>query len=415
MSVRDERLWASGGRLRHAELYDAEYAKQLERVERIRDEIIADLPEFSALDEPRPPAEAPAPPATPPQRVAPRWDSAPTDLPSPPRVVRPSPRPELPAPPPVRTAAAPRFGASRWTLVALASLAALAGGVAMLGARTQETPSSAALQLPGEPSGLVAAGGQVWVAGPTAGMVWVLDGATGRMARSALTIGGTPAQVALDGRYAWIADPRRGWLVRASRRGSRALAKVRIGAGVGDVVVAAGAVWTANPADGTVAVFDPETQRLRSLHAGARPVAMAADGRHVIVADAAGALIRLDARSRSPVGPPVLLGGAPIDVALAGDRAWIVDAGSGTVRSVDVISGRRGAAQRVCRIPVAIAADVAAVYVVCRGDRMLVRLDPRSGAVRSKAALPQAPTALALDSRHVWIAAEPSEVIHVDR
>jgi hypothetical protein len=35
--------------------------------------------------------------------------------------------------------------------------------------------------------------------------------------------------------------------------------------------------------------------------------------------------------------------------------------------------------------------------------------------MRSKVALPQAPTALALDSRHIWIAAEPNEVIRVDR
>ena len=420
MNMREEPLWASSGRARHADLYDAEYAKQLERIERIRGEVIAGLPELPARAQPPPPTMPPA--TTPPRPATPHWDSAPSNFASTLRVVRPSPQPDVPAPAapsstrPMETTARPRFAARhRWTVLAVAGVAALAGGVAMLGSRTHETPRSTAFQIPGKPSGLVAAGGQVWIAGPTAGAVWVLDGATGRMARSALAIGGTPAQVALDARYAWIADTQRGWLVQAPRRGSGALEKVRIGPGVADVVVAAGAVWTANSADGTVRVFDPATQRRRSLPAGARPIAMAADGRHVVVADAAGTLIRLDARSRDPVGPPVLLGGAPIDVALAGDRAWIVDAGSGTVRVVDVISGRRGRSERVCRVPVAVAADVAALYVLCRGDRMLVRLDPRTGAVRSKVALPQAPTALALDSRHIWIAAEPNEVIRVDR
>ena len=56
------------------------------------------------------------------------------------------------------------------------------------------------------------------------------------------------------------------------------------------------------------------------LHVGARPIALAADQRRVVAADAVGTLIRLDARSRRAAGPPIVLGGAPIDVALAATR-----------------------------------------------------------------------------------------------
>jgi streptogramin lyase len=415
--LHDEPLWARSGRARHAELYEAEFAKQLERIERIRSEVTAALPEPPVRDEPPspelPPAETPA---------RPRWDSAPSNFAATLRVVRPSLQPRVPAPAPASTprpvepTARARGGARlRWAVLAGASVAALAGGAAMLGGRTHESPGWTAFQVPGRPSGLVAAGGQVWITGPTAGAVWVLDGATGRMATSALALGGAPAGLALDARYAWIADTQRDWLVRAPRRGFGTLRKLRSGPGVTDVIVAAGAVWTASSADGTVRVFDPATRRQRSLRAGARPVAMATDGRHVVAADAAGTLLRFDARSRAPAGPPVLLGGAPVDVALAGDRAWIVDGGAGTVRGVDVVSGRRHRPERVCRVPVAVVADVAALYVLCRGDRTLVRLDPRTGDVRSKVALPQTPTALALDMQHIWIAAGPNEVIRVDR
>ena len=68
----------------------------------------------------------------------------------------------------------------------------------------------------------------------------------------------------------------------------------------------------------------------------------------------------------------------------------------------------------ICRTPVAIAADAGGVFVVCRGDRTLVSLDA-DGSVRSRRQLAQPPTALALDSRHVWIAAGNNEVIRVDR
>ena len=63
----------------------------------------------------------------------------------------------------------------------------------------------------------------------------------------------------------------------------------------------------------------------------------------------------------------------------------------------------------------AVAADARGLYVLCRGDRTLVRMDPAGGAVRSRVRLADAPTALALDPRHVWIAAGDHEVIRVDR
>jgi DNA-binding beta-propeller fold protein YncE len=104
-----------------------------------------------------------------------------------------------------------------------------------------------------------------------------------------------------------------------------------------------------------------------------------------------------------------------VDVALAGDRAWVADAAAGTVRLVDLTSGRPGRAVPVGVSPVAVAADSAGVYVACRGDRMLVEIDGRTGEVRARVRLAHAPTALALDRRHVWIAAGDHHVIRVDR
>jgi streptogramin lyase len=78
-------------------------------------------------------------------------------------------------------------------------------------------------------------------------------------------------------------------------------------------------------------------------------------------------------------------------------------------------SGLAGPAIPVGRTPTAIAVDERGVYVICRGDRTLVQLDARTGAVRSRTPLAHSPTALALDPRHIWIAAGDHEVIRVDR
>jgi streptogramin lyase len=191
-------------------------------------------------------------------------------------------------------------------------------------------------------------------------------------------------------------------------RGQTAL-RIPAGPDVTDVADADGEIWTASSADGAV----------RRLHGtgwtvvarGVRPIALAGDARHVVAADAgAGALLRLQ-----PPRPAIRLGGMPVDVALAGDDAWVADAAGRVVRKVDLTTGRPEAAIRVGGSPIAIAADARGVYVVCRDNRTLVRLDPLSGAVRERSSLPFAPAAVALDAAHVWIAAGQGDVIRVAR
>ena len=67
----EENLWARGRHRRHAELYDAEYAKQLERIARIRSEVSANLPAedlWAGFEEDESPAAPSAPPPPPPLR-----------------------------------------------------------------------------------------------------------------------------------------------------------------------------------------------------------------------------------------------------------------------------------------------------------------------------------------------------------
>ena len=389
-------LWATERRATHAELFEAEYEKQLERIARIRSEVSAGFPAVPER----------VPPPSPPRREHTRWDSAPADFAPSPARARPA-APARVAPVPARRRGAPVRRAAVLGLCAVSVV--FAAAAVLLAARPARAPESNVFHVASRPSGIVSGGGRLWITGP--GMVTVLDGETLRQAATP----GAPGPVALDARFAWITDARRGVLVRVSPDGSGSVRTIAMHRGVADVIVAGGAVWTASPDEGTLRVFDPVSRRQRSIPAGARPVALAAAGARVVAVDAAGTLIRFDARSRRSVGAPVLLGGAPIDVALAGDRAWVVDSGSGTVRAVDFASGRVRPAERVCRGPIAVAADRTAAYVLCRGERTLVRLDPLTGVVRSRTALAYVPTAIALDSRHVWIAAEPNEVIRVDR
>jgi DNA-binding beta-propeller fold protein YncE len=307
----------------------------------------------------------------------------------------------------------PARGRGRWLIGGVGLMALLGVGAALLVARGPDTPAATTFHVPGQPTGLAASDGKVWVAGPTAGAVWVLDEVSGKPAAPALQIGGTPARLALEARFAWIADTERSSVIRAPRAGKGALRSIRTGPDLSDVAVAGGRVWTASSADGTVRAFDARGRR-QVLHVGVRPIALAGDARRVVVLDSVGTLIRLDARTGRQVGPPVTLGGTPVDVALVDDVAWVADANAGNVRAVTLATGRLGPTTAVGRGPVAIAADAGGVYVLCGGDRTLVGLDS-AGDVRSRLVLQDAPTALALDSRHIWIAAGTNEVVRVDR
>ena len=111
-------------------------------------------------------------------------------------------------------------------------------------------------------------------------------------------------------------------------------------------------------------------------------------------------------------GSPVQIGGAPVDVALAGDTAWVADAAGGRIVAVDLAAGTIERTIGVGRRPVAIAAAGEDVYVLTAGE--LVRV--RDGRVRSRRSVDAEPAALAVDAEHVWVASPSSdEVLRFER
>jgi DNA-binding beta-propeller fold protein YncE len=200
----------------------------------------------------------------------------------------------------------------------------------------------------------------------------------------------------------WAADAAAGAVVPVQLRPPRIFASLQPGADANDVALADGALWIASSADGRVYVLEPGGGAPRVLPAGRSPVALAADGARVVaVGDRDGALAAFDARARRSLGVPVEVGGAPVDVALAGDTAWVADAAGGRIVSVDLRARRVTGAVAVGRRPVALAVAGEDVYVVSAGDRTLLRV--RDGEVRSRRELDGEPGAIAVDDRYVWV------------
>jgi DNA-binding beta-propeller fold protein YncE len=266
----------------------------------------------------------------------------------------------------------------------------------------------------GEPASLVVTRDGVWVAFPATGTVQALDPVSGRSLGPPLRTGGRPSRLTAGADSLWAVDSAGAAIIPIQRRPGRAFDAIPVGADVTDAAVAGGAVWVLSAAEGVLRIVEPRGQPVEDVPVGTDPVDVAAAGRWVVVAAAgSGTLARIDAEARVPSGPPVELGGVPAAVAVTGDRAWVADAERDTVTPVDLARGEPGAPIDVGVRPLAVAADGDDVYVLGRGE--LVRVDGGDGEVRSRSELGGEPVAIALDIAHVWIADAGGTVERLER
>ena len=101
---------------------------------------------------------------------------------------------------------------------------------------------------------------------------------------------------------------------------------------------------------------------------------------------------------------------------MAGETAWVADATGGVVRRVDLLTRRAlGAPIPVGALPAALTVDGGELFVLCRGDRTLVRIDATRGRVIGRVRVLPDPTAMAVDARYLWVAGGRNEVMRVDR
>ena len=240
------------------------------------------------------------------------------------------------------------FAAPAALLAAAAAALAFASG--------GDAPGPLVVAVDGAPTGIVVADGRVWVAASRSGAVTVLDAESATPIGEALRPGGAPVRLALGASGVWVADAAAGAVIPMQLRPPRTFASLQPGADASDVVLAGGAVWIASSADGRVYVVEPGRDTARPLPAGQSPVALAADARRVVaVDDRSGTLTTFDARARAAAGSPVQIGGAPVDVALAGDTAWVGDAAGGRIVAVDLAAGTIARTVTVGRRPIAVA------------------------------------------------------------
>jgi len=118
-----------------------------------------------------------------------------------------------------------------------------------------------------------------------------------------------------------------------------------------------------------------------------------------------GTVIKLDPRTRRPLGRPIRVGGEPIDVGAGEDGVWIANYRNGTVQEIDPATSRPAEAIETGRGAFGIAVTPDAVWVTNQVERTVNRIDPRTREVVGRPVLVgRGPRGIAVGEGAVWVA-----------
>jgi streptogramin lyase len=262
------------------------------------------------------------------------------------------------------------------------------------------------VQVGGQPCGVLAAAGSVWVTDAGAGTLKRIDPRTHRVTATRPV---SPQACELTEGFGslWVST-QSGVLDRVDPATGRVLKHIPVGAGSYEPVVAFGRVWVSNRNGASISEIDPATNRVVATVAtpGMQPGGLVEAGGALWVGnDSGGAteLARLDPRSRRLT--PVPGASRPSFVAAAAGRVWVASEDEGTVQAYDPVTGTpTGAALPAGTRPVNLSGLLdREVWVPDDLGNLLTRIDAVAGSVVERLAVCRGPAVVAPAGADVWV------------
>jgi YVTN family beta-propeller protein len=277
----------------------------------------------------------------------------------------------------------------------------------------------------------------------------VIDARTNRVVAE-IRVGSQPSAVAVGEGAVWVANTGDGTVSRVDPKSRTVVETIGIGAPVIDVAAGDGAVWTANGSDGTVTEIDPKTNTVVQTIDLRGPDELAPDETHAVAIGAGAVWVAKGSRRIVRIDPLTGLIAAtidvraqPADVAVSGDAVWtatsaervlrieprtnqvVAEAAVGypgsvaagpdavwvgtfptTVWRIDPISTTVAGTVETRVGGIAVALAPGAVWIA--DGRSILRVDPRTNAVKTRIRLGATATDLAADAKALYVAAAPS-------
>lgn len=287
-----------------------------------------------------------------------------------------------------------RSGAHPWAIVwgfsLLASLAGCSGDVigefpspptpAITASASAEPDRRilAEIAVDGSPCFLAEAGGRVWVTAFDGNELVEIDPATNQVVATHRMPGGPCGMVERDGTL-WIETPNAGSLVRFDPERGRVIDRTRIPGGVFSVTSTPTGLWAVAGRAEQVVQIDPDSGAVLARIDLDGPLGGLVFAREQIWAAAAGAIVRIDPRTRSVVEQIELESFEPEGLAVGGSVLWVSSSFEQSVLRFDL---------RTMKVRDRLSVDGASFGGVVLGDsywvsgnNTLYRLDVASGDV----------------------------------
>jgi DNA-binding beta-propeller fold protein YncE len=191
-----------------------------------------------------------------------------------------------------------------------------------------------------------------------------------------LVLGGAPIGLLAYGGQLWVADAQGNRLLRVAPASGRVTGQVAVGRTPLRIVAFRGSLWSTDFRAGTVSQVSPTgLRRLATIHVGPQPEGIVAFGPELwIVSQQSGELVRVvpgDSRpaSRIPVGDQ------PRQVTAGGGFLWVSVFGDNEVAEVNPRTRRLVARIQACVGPQGIAYAAGRIWVACTNDGVFAAID----------------------------------------
>jgi serine/threonine-protein kinase len=206
-------------------------------------------------------------------------------------------------------------------------------------------------------------------------------------------------------------------LVRIDPASNTVAKRIYVGRGASGVATSPGRVWVTNAADGTISLVNVKTLRTQTIPLTQKPTSVAVGAGRVVVADGASRKVSVLNADTGAIRATAEVGGGSWGFLVVGgrDAVWLADTANRDVDRVDAAGGTSGMQIPVPRIRNDLIAAGAKEFTglanaggtlwIAGGsaERVLWRIDARSGRVEATIRLPFVPKAVAAGEGAVWV------------
>ena len=196
-----------------------------------------------------------------------------------------------------------------------------------------------------------------------------------------IVTGGNPCGVTAAAGALWVANDGSGTLARIDPKKNRVTRRIKIGRGACEVAAGFGAVWVTNYRTGSLLRVDLRTYRVRAIRVGDTPFdVIAAAGSVWATTWRDAKLVEVDP-AKLRVVRRIAVGAYPTSILFRNGMLWVGFGREATeVARVDVTSGQVLRVAVGVKAPSHFLATANTIWVVNDGDA-IVRLDPATGTV----------------------------------